>query len=220
MASAKVLILDLADTLTTAGRLHGDALPFLENARKQYKLILISNSSQRDIEDLLMDYNIDRYFDLVLSAAEFEMKKPDPRIINTSIALLKDKTGESILKENVILIGDRPDTDIKAGNLAGIKTIRIRRGSFAHNDPDFSDEQPKVEFRNLDEVADYLGILAAQPEPIIKQVEARPKAAPEKKRSAPKKKSSPKKAAKKPAKKKVSKKASSKKGKKLFGNFL
>lgn len=221
MASAKVIILDLADTLTTAGRLHGDALKFLEGAKRTHRLVLISNSAQRDIDELLDDYHIHHLFDLVISANEFDMKKPDPRIINTSIALLKDKTGDSVIKENVVLVGDRPDTDIKAGNLAGIKTIRVRRGSYASVDPDFPEEEPKVEFRNLEEVADYLGILAIQPE-VAPKITNKMITTPEMKKKVTVKKAVKAKPAKKKTavKKRVAKKTSKPKKKGLFSSFV
>lgn len=55
-----------------------------------------------------------------------------------------------------LVIGDRPDREIRAGNALGMHTARIRHGEFAHIEPQTKDEEAHYEFER---VTDILNIL-------------------------------------------------------------
>lgn len=54
--------------------------------------------------------------------------------------------------EQVLIVGDRPMREIRAGNELGMHTVRIRRGEFAAQEPRGPEEEPDYEVRNVSEV--------------------------------------------------------------------
>lgn len=52
----------------------------------------------------------------------------------------------------VLIVGDRPMREIRAGNELGMHTVRIRHGEFAAQEPRDETEQPDYEIRNISEV--------------------------------------------------------------------
>jgi FMN phosphatase YigB (HAD superfamily) len=54
--------------------------------------------------------------------------------------------------EQVLVIGDRPMSEIRAGNELGMHTVRIRRGEFAGQEPQGRDETPDYVVQNISEV--------------------------------------------------------------------
>ena len=52
----------------------------------------------------------------------------------------------------VLIVGDRPMREIRAGNELGMHTVRIRRGEFAKQEPRGPEEEPDYEVRNISEV--------------------------------------------------------------------
>jgi putative hydrolase of the HAD superfamily len=53
--------------------------------------------------------------------------------------------------DEVLIVGDRPMREIRAGNELGMHTIRIRRGEFAAQEPRGPEEEPDYEVRNISE---------------------------------------------------------------------
>ncbi len=152
----KVLIVDLEETLVSGNELVEDALKFLEKVRKEYVVVLLSNHTEAKIKEILSSHLLYPYFDLVVSATDYDMRKPDPRIIGVIRTLLYDKFERKFDLRNFWMVGDRPDRDILLGNLAGIKTIRVRRGKYADRDAEFEEEMPKHEVSSLTEAAEIL----------------------------------------------------------------
>jgi putative hydrolase of the HAD superfamily len=56
--------------------------------------------------------------------------------------------------ENVLVVGDRPSGEIRAGNQLGMRTVRIQRGEFASLQPLGPDEQAHFEIRSISQVLD------------------------------------------------------------------
>ncbi|MBZ5532664.1 MAG: HAD family hydrolase [Acidobacteriia bacterium] len=54
--------------------------------------------------------------------------------------------------KQVLIVGDRASSEIRAGNELGMHTVRIRRGEFAAQDEQGPDEQPDYVVRNISEV--------------------------------------------------------------------
>ena len=152
----KVLIVDLEETLVSGNELVDDALKFLEKVRKEYVVVLLSNYTESRIKEILSRHILYPYLDLVVSATDYDMRKPDPRIIGVIRSLLYDKFDRKFDLRNFWIVGDRPDRDIVLGNLAGIKTIRVRRGKYADRDAEFDEEKPKYEVSSLTEAAEIL----------------------------------------------------------------
>lgn len=153
----KVLFLDFSETLAGADGLFSDTLSFLDSVKGKYYLAILAEEKADDLSGRLDALGIRDRFQLVVSADDYGMKKPEHRLINIAIALINDNTGENVSKQDCLLVGDRPDLDIKMGNTAGVKTIRIKRGAFSHIEPYFDDEKASYIFVSL---TDALSILA------------------------------------------------------------
>ncbi|HET9182987.1 MAG TPA: HAD family hydrolase [Candidatus Angelobacter sp.] len=54
--------------------------------------------------------------------------------------------------EQVLIVGDRPMREIRAGNELGMHTVRIRHGEFAAQEPRNEMEEPDYEVKNISEV--------------------------------------------------------------------
>ena len=83
-----VLILDLEETLVSAEGLRKDAIEFIKKASEKFVLVLLTNYSEARMNEILNSYLLKPYFDLAISAVEYDMRKPDPRIIGIIKAIL------------------------------------------------------------------------------------------------------------------------------------
>ena len=57
-----------------------------------------------------------------------------------------------LLADQVLIVGDRAMSEIRAGNELGMHTVRIRRGEFASQDPQSREEEADYEVKNISEV--------------------------------------------------------------------
>ena len=146
----KAVIFDLQDTLYSNGRLFPDTIRFLEKLKKQgFILAVLSNAPKDYVVELLESFKISKYFDCVVSAIDYDTKKPDPMLMGVMVAHLSDVCGESLTKQNCVFIGDRLATDIRCAKLGGVQSIRILRGFYAHKIPDDEYELADFEFKNF-----------------------------------------------------------------------
>jgi len=83
-----------------------------------YRKGLITNTPKDSTVNVLKQFDIYRYFDLVLTSNDVKRSKPDPEIIIKSCKHLK------LNPEEVILVGDTK-SDVGAGRAAGCKVIGI-----------------------------------------------------------------------------------------------
>ncbi len=63
---------------------------------------------------------------------------------------IQKKTG--LPAEQILIVGDRPSSEIRAGKNLGMHTVRIRRGEFATQSPQGPEEEPDYVIRNISEV--------------------------------------------------------------------
>jgi len=54
--------------------------------------------------------------------------------------------------EQMLVVGDRPMSEIRAGKLLGMHTVRIRRGEFAIQEPEGPEEEADYVVRNISEI--------------------------------------------------------------------
>jgi HAD superfamily hydrolase (TIGR01549 family) len=89
---------------------------------KAIKMAVLSNHPHhKTIENVLKKYNLLRYFDTVVTSAEFGKRKPDTEIFYYTIK----KMGLS--QPNSCLICGDESADIVGGHRAGLKTILCKR---------------------------------------------------------------------------------------------
>jgi len=63
---------------------------------------------------------------------------------------IEEKTGFSA--EQILVVGDRPMSEIKAGKALGMPTVRLKRGEFKVQEPTGPEEQPDYVIRKIGEL--------------------------------------------------------------------
>lgn len=92
------------------------------NKNKKIKLAVLSNHPHHaTIEKLLIKYDLRKYFDVVVTSAEFGKRKPDPEIFQYTLK----KMGLE-MPNSCMICGDEY-ADIMGGFRAGLKTILCKR---------------------------------------------------------------------------------------------
>lgn len=102
-------------------RLYTDAKEILKALSQKYKLGIIANQSA-GTQERIYNWEIGKYFDVVVASAEAGCSKPDLRIFN--IALEQADCSP----KNAVMIGDRLDNDIVPAKRLGMKTVWVRQG--------------------------------------------------------------------------------------------
>jgi HAD superfamily hydrolase (TIGR01662 family) len=118
-----------------------DSVTALTELKKKYKLALISNTDCFSINEIIDKYDLRKFFDVIVLSYEAGMLKSDKKMFALAMKKMKVK------KDEVIMIGDSIDSDIKGAENAGIKAILL-------------DRRGKREYTNkiatLDEVKDFV----------------------------------------------------------------
>jgi len=98
-------------------------IPTLIQLKKKYKLGIISDAPRMRAWLRLVTMNIDRFFDVVITAADVRKKKMYAAPFKAALKQLKVKP------EEAIMVGDRIERDIKPAKALGIKTCYARYGA-------------------------------------------------------------------------------------------
>jgi len=111
-------------------KLYPDTIPVLEELKKQgYKLAIVSNSPNNNVEPVMEKFELGKYFDEIILSWETGTLKTDKEMFELALKKLKVK------KEDAIMVGDSIPTDIEGAKNAGIKPILIdRRGTREYED--------------------------------------------------------------------------------------
>jgi putative hydrolase of the HAD superfamily len=104
-------------------KLEDDAIATLQKLeRSGYRLGLISNAGDhKDVMQLADKFGIDAYFDFILTSAECSYRKPHPRIFEMALVQW------SFPPEEVAMVGDTLEADIRGANEIGIFSVWITR---------------------------------------------------------------------------------------------
>ncbi|MDR2234248.1 MAG: HAD family hydrolase [Tannerella sp.] len=95
------------------------ARPVIEWLADKYPLVLVSNF-YGNIEAVLKDFGLDRFFPVVIESAVVGVRKPDPQIFRFGVDALQLHTDE------VVVIGDSYDKDIVPASTIGCLTIWLK----------------------------------------------------------------------------------------------
>ncbi|MBK8050316.1 MAG: HAD family hydrolase [Anaerolineales bacterium] len=125
----------------TAWVLAPDALSMLSSLRNAgYRLALLANHNCDRVFQRAIDYlGIRNYFDVCLSSASVEYRKPDSRFLN----IVVERWGA--MPHEVIVVGDSIAQDVRAGLALGAWTILVSSGvapQVAHDNLRFAQEFP------------------------------------------------------------------------------
>lgn len=131
-------------------KLYPDTKMILEIVSKKYKLGVIANQSL-GTKERLDNWNIGKYFDVVVASAEAGCAKPDLKIFNLALEQAGCKPNDAVM------IGDRLDNDIVPAKQIGMKTVWVRQGFAKYQIICNESEQPDF---IIDSISDILDILA------------------------------------------------------------
>ena len=103
--------------------LEEETIPCLEALREQgYQLAIVSNAgNDADVQTLVDNKNIRKYFDLVLTSAACGIRKPNARIFEFALERL------NIAPKQAVMVGDKLGADILGAHNAGIFSIWVTR---------------------------------------------------------------------------------------------
>lgn len=100
-----------------------DTIPSLEKLKKEYKLVLVSNTDCFSVEAVMEKYEMKKLFDALILSYEIGMLKTNPKMFETALKKVKVK------KKDAIMVGDSIESDIRGAENAGIKAILIDRNN-------------------------------------------------------------------------------------------
>ena len=125
-------------------------MPTLLKLKEIYGLGVISNGLAVKQWEKLIGIGIHHLFDVVATSEELGFEKPKKEIFLSAI----EKLG--LVPEECAMVGDRLDTDILGGNLAGMKTVHLRKGKYGKEKPKTEDETPDLEIEEFTEITNVL----------------------------------------------------------------
>ncbi len=97
----------------------------------KYPLVLVSNF-YGNINTILKDFDIDKYFKSVVESAVVGVRKPDAAIFSLGVKAL------NMPAENTVVIGDSYSKDIAPGKQAGCKTVWLNKAGWGDDPTDVS----------------------------------------------------------------------------------
>ena len=93
----------------------------LEQLKKDYRLVLVSNTDQFSLEPVIDKFDMRRHFSNFFFSYETGLLKTQPELYDMILKKLKLK------KEDVIMVGDSFESDIKGAEAAGVKAVLLDR---------------------------------------------------------------------------------------------
>lgn len=96
-----------------------DTIETLKRLKKKYKLVLLSNTAEKEGEESISRFDIKKYFDQIIFSCSVGLSKPNPKIFQ----LILDKT--KVKPEEVVIVGDNLEMDIIPARILSFKGILI-----------------------------------------------------------------------------------------------
>ncbi len=115
-----------------------------------YKLGMVTSRLRRTTYEGLEKYDIDKYFDVVVTADDTEKHKPDPEPVSIALERLGSLPGSSIM------LGDTM-YDILCAKNAGVKSVLVSWSEALDADGDFGDNAPDCIIRSAEDLLYLLG---------------------------------------------------------------
>lgn len=121
-----------------------EARPVLEKLSAVYPMVLVSNF-YGNVETVLADFDLDRYFRAVIESAVVGVRKPDPRIFELGVEALGLKPQE------VLVVGDSYSKDIVPAESIGCRTAWLKGKGWTEAEDAVT--HPSI-IKNLSEIID------------------------------------------------------------------
>jgi putative hydrolase of the HAD superfamily len=102
-------------------RLDEGVATLLDTLATRYKLGLITNGPSSTQRAKIIQFDLARWFSVLVVSEEFGVAKPDPAIfLHVANELASDPA-------DCVMIGDNPDADIRGAQAAGMRSVWIQR---------------------------------------------------------------------------------------------
>jgi len=121
-----------------------EARPVLEQLAAKFPMVLVSNF-YGNVEAVLKDFDLRRYFGAIIESAVVGVRKPDPAIFALGVKAL------DMPAENVLVVGDSYRKDILPARSLGCATAWLKGKGWTTDEDSITD---KAIIKNLKEVAD------------------------------------------------------------------
>ena len=122
------------------------AIPVLEALSERYPIVLVSNF-YGNIETVLEDFGVRRFFDAIIESAVLGIRKPDPRIFEHGVKAL------GLLPEQTLVIGDSYHKDIVPAESLGCQAIWLKGKGWTE------EEDAQLHPNTIHKLNEVLGIL-------------------------------------------------------------
>ena len=100
-----------------------DTIEALEDLKKDYKIVLISNTIGFSVDSVLDKYDMKKYFDEIVLSCDNGYLKSNKKLFEGVLKKLKIKKSEAVM------VGDSIESDVKSAENVGINAILVdRRG--------------------------------------------------------------------------------------------
>ncbi len=139
------LEIDLTDQI----KLFSGANELLESLHGRIRMGLASMNNRSVIVHLVKATNLERYFDVVLTAESISRSKPDPEIFLMTAAELRVKPEKCVVIEDSIF-------GVKAAKLAGMGCVAVTTGVYSSEELEV--EKPDLVVKTLldDRIVDFI----------------------------------------------------------------
>ena len=127
--------------------LFSDTKEILNQLKQSLKLGLITNGTPDIQWRKIKGGKLEKYFNCIFIAGDFGYGKPEKKLFQKAIKCLNEDT------ENIIMVGDRLNTDIKGAGLAGLKSVWLNRNNLQKNN---SEIKPDYEISDLSQLLEIL----------------------------------------------------------------
>lgn len=118
-----------------------DVIPALEDLKKDYKLVILSNTDAFSLPQVMEKYDLNKYFDKVYASYETGKLKVNP---DSYKQIFEDF---DVTAADCLMVGDSPQSDLESANVAGVPAVLIDRRGWA-------EDYEKI--GSLSELRDYL----------------------------------------------------------------
>lgn len=129
--------------------LHPETIPVLRKLNRMYHLGLIANQPKGARKNL-RKLGILTYFKVIALSNELGYGKPYPKIFLYALR----KAG--CPSHKALMIGDRLDADMAPAKSIGMRTVRVKRGLTAPQEPSNELEKPDYEIDTLEDLPELL----------------------------------------------------------------
>lgn len=103
--------------------LYVDVQPVLHALKRRGLRLAVVSNWHRGLDSFCHETDLSDLLDAVISSADIQIEKPDPRIFDEAVRRLRAK------RDRIVHVGDSPDVDFGGAVAAGLRAILIDRGN-------------------------------------------------------------------------------------------